>query len=108
MKSCTGFVLTLFGCSIIWLSKLQTEIMLRSTTAEYVAFLMAMRELLPMGSLLKEMADKLHLEFAKSSLVHSTVLEDNQGCLSMVNTPKMDSRNKYLALKYHFFQSHIG
>ena len=26
----------------------------------------------------------------------------------MVNTPKMSTRNKYLALKYHFFRSHIG
>ena len=108
VKSRTGFVLTLFGCPIIWSSKLQTEITLSSTAAEYVAFSMAMRELLPMQALLKEMADKLHIEFAKASLVKSTVFEDNQGCLSMVNTPKMSTRNKYLSLKYHFFRSHIG
>ena len=57
---------------------------------------------------MKEMADKLHIEFAKASLVKSTVFEDNQGCLSMVNMPKMSTRNKYLSLKYHFFRSHIG
>jgi hypothetical protein len=50
----------------------------------------------------------LDLAFIKHSLVQSTVLEDNQGCLSLVNAPKMSSRNKYLALKYHFFRSHIG
>ena len=26
----------------------------------------------------------------------------------MVNVPKMSTRNKYIALKYHFFRSHIG
>ena len=48
VKSRTGFTLTLFGCPIIWQSKLQTEIALSSTAAEYVAFSMAMRELLPL------------------------------------------------------------
>ena len=47
VKSRTGFVLTLFGCPIIWQSKLQTEITLSSTAAEYVAFSMAMREIFP-------------------------------------------------------------
>jgi hypothetical protein len=108
VKSRTGFVLTLFGCPIIWSSKLQTEITLSSTAAEYVAFSMAMRELLPMHALLQEPSTRLGLEFAKRSLVRSTVFEDNQGCLSMVNSPKMSARNKYLSLKYHFFRSHIG
>jgi hypothetical protein len=108
VKSRTGFVLTLFGCPIIWSSKLQTEITLSSTAAEYVAFSMAMRELLPMRALLQEICSKLQLRVATRSLVRSTVFEDNQGCLSMVNTPKMSARNKYLSLKYHFFRDHIG
>ena len=65
VKSRTGFTLTLFGCPIIWSSKLQTEICLSSTAAEYVAFSMAMRELLPMRALLAEIGSKLNL-----SLIH--------------------------------------
>ena len=108
VKSRTGFTLTLFGCPIVWQSKLQTEITLSSTAAEYVAFSMAMRELLPMRALLEEVSAKLDLQVLKTSLVRSTVFEDNQGCLSLVNVPKMSARNKYLALKYHFFRDQIG
>ena len=108
VKSRTGFVLTLFGCPILWQSKLQVEISLSSVAAEYIAFSMAMRELLPMRRLLQEICPILDLEIAAPSLVRSTVFEDNQGCLSLVNVPKMSPRNKYIALKYHFFRSHIG
>jgi hypothetical protein len=63
---------------------------------------------LPMRALLQEISSKLGLGTLKTSLVRSTVFEDNQGCLSLVNVAKMSQRNKYLALKYHFFSSHMG
>ena len=50
----------------------------------------------------------MNLAFAQPSLVRSTVFEDNQGCLTLVNVPQMSPRNKYLALKYHFFRNEIG
>ena len=61
-----------------------------------------------MRALLHEMSRKLGLQLHHTSLVRSTIFEDNQGCLSLVNVPKMSTKNKYLGLKYHFFRSHIG
>ena len=87
---------------------MQSDITLSSTAAEYVAFSMSMRELLPMRTLLKELGERLHLPVITNSLVRSTVFEDNQGCISLVNVPKMSARNKYLSLKYHFFRSAIS
>ena len=108
VRSRTGFTLTLFGCPILWSSKLQTEQTLSSTAAEYVAFSMAMREVLPMRALLQEIRSKIELNCSTTTLIRSTVFEDNQGCISLVNVPKMSTRNKYLSLKYHFFRSKIG
>lgn len=108
VKSRTGFIITLHGFPIIWSSKLQTDITLSTTAAEYVAFSMAMRELLPMRRLLQEISTKLDLPKLSNSQIKSTVFEDNQGCLSLVKLPKMSPRNKYLALKYHWFRSLIG
>ena len=83
------------------------EVLLSTVAAQYVAFSMAMREVLPMRALLKEVTAKMKLRCAEETLVRSTVFEDNQGCLSLVNVPKMSTRNKYLALKYHFFREHL-
>ena len=103
VRSRTGFTLSLFGCPLLWQSKLQGETCLSTVAAEYVAFSMCMRELLPMRELVKEIASVMDLEMAKSE-IRSTVFDDSTGCLSLVNVPKMSPRNKYLALKYHFFR----
>ena len=67
-----------------------------------------MHELIPMRALLAEISSKLKLTVIAENLVLSTVFEDNQGCCSLVNVPKMSTRNKYVSLKYHFFRSFIG
>ena len=108
VKSHTCFILTLLGCPVLWKSLSQDILTLSSTASEYVAFSDSMRELLPMRRLLSEISSKLDLPVMAKTLVRSTVFEDNQACLSLVNVPKMSPRNKYLALRYHFFRSEIG
>ena len=108
VKSRTGYLLTLGGCPLVWVSKLQTEIALSTLEAEYISLSQAMRELMPMRELLQEIGTKLNLKFAQPTIVHSTVFEDNMGALGLATSPKITPRTKHIAVKYHFFRSKIG
>jgi hypothetical protein len=53
-------------------------------------------------------------EFSKATklivgdiVTHSTIFEDNKGCVDLANAPKLRPRTKHIALKYHHFHSHV-
>ncbi len=94
VKSRAAHVLTLFGCPLLWSSKLIPDIVFSTVAAEYCAFSIAMRDLIPMRELLKEIGSALGQEIKDVSRMQSTVFEDNTGCLALVNTPRMSTRNK--------------
>ena len=108
VKSRTGYTVTLGGCPVTWVSKLQTEIALSTLESEYIALSTAMRDLVPMRRFLQELGTNMKLAFAKPAIVHSTVFEDNNGALGLATSPKMTPRTKHIAVKYHWFKSQIG
>ena len=107
VKSRTGYVIMFANAPIIWVSKLQTEIALSTTEAEYIAMLQSMRDLLPMQRLLKELGDVCGMTIDKS-VTHSKCFEDNQGCEQLANAPKMRPRTKHIAIKNHHFREHVS
>ena len=109
VKSRTGYVMTLADCPIHWVSKLQTEIAISTLESEYIALSQAMRELVPMRRLLTEIIS--HIDPAASrdaTNLKSVIWEDNNGCISTVNAPKLTPRTKHISIKYHYSKSHIG
>ena len=106
-RSRTGFVFLLGNCPVVWKSSLQSETALSTVEAEYIALSTAMRELIPLRRLVKEIAGVLDVRLS-NTIVKSTVFEDNMGCIQVVQAPKMTARTKHINLKYHFFRSHIG
>jgi hypothetical protein len=108
VKSRTGYTLTLGGCPLIWVSKLQTEIALSTIEAEYIALSQSLRDLIPMRRLLQEATAGLSLTVNKNAILYSTVFEDNNGALSIALSPRMTPRTKHIAIKYHHFRSSIG
>ena len=108
VKSRTGYVITLGGVPVLWGSKLQSEISLSTTEAEFIAASMAMRQLLPVRDVMEELTEHFKIERSAESTV-SIVWEDNNGALTMMNNsyPKMTPRTKHIACKYWWFIEHI-
>ena len=54
-KSQGGWIIFYVKCPIIWASKLQSQVALSPTEAEYIAMSMALRDVIPVMELLNEM-----------------------------------------------------
>ena len=102
----TGYVIMFSKCPIIWGSKLQSEITLSTTESEYVAFSQALRDVIPLIGLLRELRSVFPFD-ERAPVVHCTVHEDNKGCIDLVETPRIRPRTKHIALKYHHFRSYV-
>ena len=103
----TGFVISYAGCPIYWCSKLQTEIALSTTEAEYIALSQAMREVLPFLNLMGEIKDLLPVKNDKPKF-YCTVWEDNRSCIKVAESPKFTPRTKHIALKCHHFRQFVN
>ena len=76
---------------------------------EYVALSMAMKELLPLRELIIEVCKNVGLTRKEFTSIHSTVWEDNAGCIILDNLelPCMTPRSKHYVVKYHWFWSKL-
>ena len=106
LLSRTGYVIMFAGCPVHWSSKMQTEIALSTAEAEYIALSQAMREVIPFMRLIAEISVVFPTNTSKPMLF-CKVFEDNEACISMVNSPKFTPRTKHIALKYHHFRSWV-
>ena len=97
----------LAGCPIVWASRLQTEIALSTTEAEYISLSVAMRELIPFVNLIQELAHWMGFPEMKPD-IKCTVFEDNNRAIELARAPKMRPRTKRIGLKYYFFRNMVS
>ena len=102
----SGCVIQYASCPVLWFSRLQSEIALSTTESEYIALSTAMRDVIPMMHLLKEMSIVFDLEEFKP-IVQCKVFEDNNSCISVATSPKLTPRTKHISLKYHHFKRFV-
>ena len=103
----TGYILMLAGCPLMWVSKLQSEVSVSTMMAEYVALSQAMRDMLPLKRLVKEVAKVVTGNENVRVVTKSDVFEDNNGALTVATLPKITPQSKFFAVKLHFFQEHV-
>ena len=106
-KSRSGYVISIFGCPLIWQSKLQTQMALSTTEAEYIALSQSLRDTIPIMELTKEIhAHGFRHEYT-SPKVKCKAIEDNMGALELSMVPKMRPRTKNINLVHHHFREHV-
>ena len=96
------------GCPIIWMSKLQTEIALSTTEAEYIALSESLRHVIPVMNLCEECVERGFLQDVIPPTIRCTVFEDNSGALELARAPKMRPRTKHINIKHHHFRQHVA
>jgi hypothetical protein len=92
---------------MLWASKMQTEIVLYRTEAEYIALPQSMREILPIMWLLADAQGRGIKVNGKVCQMHCNVFEDNEGSIKIAKVPKMRPRTKHLNIKYHHFREEV-
>jgi len=106
-KSRSGWIIFYSGCPISWASKLQYQIALSTTEAEYIAMSQALRDIIPVMNLLQEMRERNFKVVCIKPYVYCKVIEDNAGALELVRLPKLCPRTKNIHDCYHHFCEHV-
>ena len=70
----TGFVVTFANCTLLWVSKLNTEIALSKLNSEYVVLSHSIRALLPLKIIIKEVIDNLGIDSEKLKFVSRSTI----------------------------------
>lgn len=97
-KSTTGYVFTVGGTAVSWMSRLQKSVALSTTEAEYMAVAEASKELVWLKTFLEELGKKQ----ADYSL-HC----DNESAVKLAKNPVYHGKTKHIGMRYHFVRGLI-
>ena len=97
-KSTTGYVFTLAGGAVSWVSKLQSIVATSTTEAEYIAATQASKEAIWLQMLMEELGH----EQQKIALFC-----DSQSALHLAKNPAFHSKTKHIRVQYHFVREKV-
>ena len=91
----------------MWCSKLQMQIALSTTEAEYIALSQSLRDTIPLMQLLEEIKSHGHRTLSMTPKVHCKAFEDNTGAIELACLPKMHPCTKHINVVYHHFRDYV-
>ena len=106
--SCSGFVVSYFGCPVMWMSQLQTEISLRSNESEYILPSQALHKTITIIVILKETKSLEYNIVTASPNVLCKMFEVNSGYLALALALAMRPRTKHTNMEYHHLRSYFA
>ena len=105
-KSRTAYHVMFNGCLIYSHSKLQTEVALSTTEAEYICLSQSLQTTLQLMRFFKELASKDIIKY-KKPVFKCRVFEDNNGAICIATEEKVRPRTKHINIKYHHFKEAV-
>ena len=95
-RSTTGYVFTVGGTTISWISTLQKVVVLSTTKAYYVVATEASKEVIWLQRFMEELGKKQE---------NSKLYSDSQSAIHLAKNSAFHSKTKHIQLRYHFIRS---
>jgi hypothetical protein len=92
-RSTTGYVFTIGGTTISWISKIQKVVALLTTKAKYVAVTEASKEMIWLQRFMEELGKKQE---------NNRLYCDIQSSIHLAKNSTLHSKSKHIQLRYHF------
>jgi hypothetical protein len=92
-RSTTGYVFTIGGTAVSWISKLQKVVALSTTEVEYVAATEASKEMIWLQRFMEELGKKQE---------NNKLYCDSQSAIHLAKNSAFHSKTKHIQLRYHF------
>ncbi|GJW93969.1 hypothetical protein Tco_0173641 [Tanacetum coccineum] len=98
-KSTTGYVFTVGGTTVSWMSRIQKCVAMSTTEAEYMAIAEAGKELVWLKNFLEEL-DRAQTE--------CRLFCDNQSAIHLAKNPMFHGRTKHIKIRYHYIRELVS
>ena len=92
-RSTTGYVFTVGGTTVSWVSKIQSVVALSTTEAESISAIEASKEMIYLQRFMGELGKEHDM---------GTLYSDRQSAIHLAKNSEFHSKTKQIQLKYHF------